>query len=241
MLGITHYLFLTYSRTDLDFALNHGTSPCFYRDRMSNVVLVLEAEGFFINQSLVGSNARFKQTNLSLQQILLDITNIASLFNNSNIDFRLDPQTLQEIVISVGYRLIQFRTLNGPGIQIKLDAAYHIGLTTFLTTLFLKLSHRRFLRYRLIAQRLKEVIEEGLDEQESDLMLWLLFIGGISDLAGLDQDWLCSKIRQLLQQLGIESWEALHQCLIEFPWIRCLHDEAGKALWDLVVETKHSL
>jgi hypothetical protein len=59
-----------------------------------------------------------------------------------------------------------------------------------MTTLFIQFGRRRFLKYSLVARYLRDVTHRGLDEEDSDLMLRLLFIGGISVLAELDQAWL---------------------------------------------------
>ncbi|MBV36668.1 MAG: hypothetical protein CMP47_14640 [Rickettsiales bacterium] len=225
-------LVLKICKTDLDFALNYGTSTCFYRDRMANVALTLATRGFFMNRTMGGLALRFNGLDPTLQQILVDLISIASLFNAG---CRMDPHTLQEVVVSVGYRLIRFHPLCGPCLEDKLSSAFHIGLTSLLTTLFLRLGGRRFLRYSPVTERLKEVIESGLDEDDRDLMLWLLFIGRVSVLEGPDQDWIVPRIRQAVLSLGITSWAGVHRCILQFPWINALHDKAGKALWESVL------
>jgi len=202
---------------------------------MFDVALALASEGFFMSRNLVASGSRFNKLDPFLRQILLDVTDIASLFN---MDYKIDPQKLQEVVVSVGCRLVRFHPLCGPQLEIKLESAFHIGLTSFMTTLFIQFGRRRFLKYGLVTQYLKNVIDRGLDEEDNDLMLWLLFIGGTSVLAGADQAWLVSRTQQAVQSLGIKSWAELHQCLVQFPWINSLHDKVGKALWDSVTRSK---
>jgi hypothetical protein len=169
-----------------------------------------------------------------LQQILVDVTGISSLLNRKNIDFRLDSDMLQEIIVSVGYRLVHFHSLCEPPLENRLESVCHIGLTAFMTTMFLQFGRRRYLKYGLVAQCARKIIEEGLDEGDGDVMLWLLFVGGISVLDGVGQTWLASKIRRVAKALGIRDWDALHRCLVKFPWIDSVHDEAGKMLWESV-------
>lgn len=187
-----------------------------------------------MNRNVADSKPKFNRMDPFLQQILVDVTNIAHLFNMSHTGLKMDPNMLQEVIVSVGYRLIRFHPLGGPQLESKVESAWHIGLAAFTTTLYLQFGRRRFLKYSLVAQRLREVIDRGLDEEDNDLMLWLLFIGGISVLAEVDQTWLVPRIHQVAQALGIEDWAALHQSIGQFPWINSLHDETGKALWDLV-------
>jgi hypothetical protein len=218
----------------MDYALHYGTSTCFYRDRMSEVARTLALEGFPLDRSLFQSQSRFSNMDPFLHQILVDVTNICSLFNRKNADFRLDPDMLQEIIVSVGYRLVRFHPLCEAPPENRLEAVCHIGLTAFMTTMFLQFGRRRYLKYGLVAQCATEIIEINLDEGDGDFKLWLLFICGISVLDWAEQAWLASKIRRVAQELGIRDWAALHRCLVKFPWISSMHDEAGKALWDSV-------
>jgi hypothetical protein len=231
--GIDGHLIL--DRTDLDFSLHYGTPTCFYRDRMPEVALALASEGFFMNANLGDPRPRFSTLHASLQQILLDVNSIASHFNSDQIAFRVDPQMLQEITVSVGCRLVRFHTLAGPPLKGRCESAYHIGLAAFVGTLFLQFGRRRYLKYKLIAQSIRDVVERGLNEEDADLFMWLLFIGGVSVLAGPDKAWLVPKIHQAARSLGITTWDGVQQCLVLFPWIKALHDEAGRELWTLAM------
>jgi hypothetical protein len=197
---------------------------------MSEVTLDLASRGFYMDEKLGDTTWRLEAMDPFLRQILLDVTNIVRLFNMNHNGLRVSPNVLQEIIISVGYRLVRFSTLSGPQPRGELDSACHIGLTSFLTTLFIQ-AGRKFMKYSLVARRLVEVIDKGSYGGDNDLALWLLFIGGISVLRGMDQMWLLSKIRQSSNALKIKDWDGLHQYLVLFPWICCVHDEPAKALW----------
>ncbi|EXJ79038.1 hypothetical protein A1O3_08539 [Capronia epimyces CBS 606.96] len=231
-LGEDSPLAIKICKSDLDYALHYGTSPCFYRDRMSDVALALASEGLLMNRHLGDCRSRFDGIDPCLRQILLDVTNIASLFN---MDYKMDPHTFQEVIVSLGSRLVRFHPLSGPPLEGRLESACHVGLITFVTTFFLQCGRRRFLKYGLVGQHLRQVIDRGLDKQDDDLMLWILFIGGTSVLADRDHAWLMPKIQRTLRSLSIETWAGLHQCLVLFPWVNSLHDEAAKALWDAAV------
>lgn len=227
-------MLVTY-RTSLDYALHYGTSTCFYRDRMSDVAQALASQGFFMSREFADSGSKFQRMDPFLQRVLLDVTSVTCLFNMDHAGLKVDPNMLQEVIVSVGCRLVRFHPLGGPQLESKLEAACHIGLIAFTTTLFLQFGRRRFLKYGLVAQRLKEVIDREMEEEDDDVMLWLLFIGGISILAEVDQAWLISRIHTVIQTLGIKDWPALHGYLVQLPWINSLYDETGKSLWDLVM------
>ena len=201
---------------------------------MPEVAEMLSAEGFFMNRTLINYGSRLNSMNTSLQQILLDVTNVACLFNLIDAGSKLDPVVFQEIIISIGDRLVRFHALGDSPLGMKLEAAYHIGLIVFLTTLFIQIGRRRFLKYGLVGQCLKEVIKRGLDEDDNDLLLWLLFIGGISVLGGADQPWVVLEILKATSSMDIANWTELHKRLSRFPWINNLHNAAGEALWHTV-------
>jgi hypothetical protein len=204
---------------------------------MSELALALASEGYFMKSNLIDSDPRFIKMDPFLHQILLDVTGITSLFNTDHTGFKLDASALQELIVSVGCRLVRFHPLSEPQLENRLESAFHIGLTALVTTLFLQFGRRRFLKYGLVTQYLREVIDRGLDGEDNDLMLWLLFLGGISVLKEVDEAWLALRIYQAVRSLNIEDWAGLHSCLIQFPWIKTLHDEPGKALWDSVVKS----
>ncbi|KAJ9632781.1 hypothetical protein H2204_007656 [Knufia peltigerae] len=223
-------LVLKFCRTDLDCALSYGTTPCFYRDRMSDVVWYLAAQGFPISQPSIDSNPWFNELSITLQQLVIEVTCIGHSFN---MGYKLDPYMFQEFIVSLGYRLVRFHPIGGPEPQLenKVDRACHIGLIVFLTTLFLRRGDRCFMRYEPVAQQLKSVIETGLEAGYSDLTLWLLFIGGVSVLGNLDSAWLKMRIVQAARLLKVTSWKDAQSCLVRFPWINLLHNEAGEAFW----------
>jgi hypothetical protein len=167
--------------------------------------------------------------------LFLEVTCIGSSFN---MGYKLDPYMFQEFIVSLGYRLISFHAIGSPSPQLenKVDRAVHIGLTVFLTTLFLRRGDRCFLRYKPVAKHLTCVVDTGLDEEHNDLMLWLLFIGGVSVLGDLDTTWLSMRMRHAAQSLNLTSWKGIQLCLVQFPWINVLHNEAGEALWKQLEE-----
>ncbi|KAH7627516.1 hypothetical protein B0T09DRAFT_347131 [Sordaria sp. MPI-SDFR-AT-0083] len=207
-----------------------------------------------------------------LSQILSDVLSITTLLNSPYLNFRFDPHTLQEFLVSVGCRLIRFRPLSyyqpqtqkgkrPPPPQTKqtrIESAIHLGLIALTTTLFLQFGRRRFLRYELVRDCMTTLIsdwdyhstspsntsENPADSVEKQTLLWLLHIGGISVLAGPEeQKWLAPKVQELAWGvMGVLEWEGtgthggcgmgVKEYLLRFPWVNSLHSEPGKAMWD---------
>lgn len=190
-----------------------------------------------VTQHKVKNGPRFTGINPYLQRILLDIVSAARWFNGNGAGLVADPNTIQEIIVSAGYRLVQFHSLNESQFEESLEGAYHIGLIAFLTTLFIQYGGRRFFRYSLVGDKLKGVVRRGLKKKDNSAMIWLLFIGGVSVLGESDHDWLLPRISHVARSMDIESWPQLEHLLVQFPWISPLHDELGEALW-MAVKTR---
>lgn len=205
----------------------------FFRDRMSEVRNALLERGFDFDRLSAASAIRHTGLDPSLHEVLLDVINVASLFNNIPTGQTLHINTFQEIIVSILSRLIRFRPLQSSKRESNVEAGYHIGLIIFMMTIFLQYDSRRILEYDLVSLYLKDVLDSGLDEQERDLTLWLMFIGGIWVSGDTDGSWFISKARRLLRRLSIKSWREVHNSVRKFPWIDALHDRLGFVVWNL--------
>lgn len=169
-----------------------------------------------------------------LREILLDTLTASDLFNNHLPNRAFDLVAFQEMQVSIGYRLFQFSSLQSPKHECTVQAAYYVGLTIFLMTMFLQFDHRRMMDYELISLCLKDVLDGGLDRQdESGLALWLTLIGGIWVSRDADGEWLGPRLRREAQRLGLESWDRALDIISKFPWIHTLHDEPGHKVWNM--------
>ena len=220
-------------RTDITYALQNGGPMVFFRDHMSEVRNTLLERGFDFDLVSAASTIRHTGLNPSLHEVLLDVINVAYLFNNIPSDQKLRINTFEEMIVSILSRLIRFRPLQSSKRESNVEAAYHIGLIIFMMTLFLQCDSRRILEYDLVSLCLKDVLDSGLDEQERDLTVWLMFIGGIWVSGDTDGGWFISKARRLLRRLSIKSWREVHNSVRKFPWIVALHDPLGFVVWNL--------
>lgn len=195
---------------------------------MSHVSSHMASCGFVETASFGECYSGFSVMHPSLQQVLLDVANVTSFFNQG---FRMAPHFLQEAIVSFGYRLVRFQPMGGPLLGTKIESVCHIALTALMTTLLLQIGRRRFLQYGLVGQHLKDVVGSGLDEVDPDIRLWVLFLGGISVVPERDDNWLLASIQDAARSSGVQDWGGLHRRLMQFPWIRSLHDAESKKLW----------
>lgn len=178
-----------------------------------------------------------------LLHVLHDVMTICSLFNTPILNFRLDPHLLQEFLVSVGHRVLLIHTLLDLPLEDKVEEAYCIGLSVFVTTLILRFGRERFLRYELLGRCWERcvgaLLQEGVESEEGGeedaMVLWLLFLGGIAGGSEMSRRWLGVRIKQQSEKLGLGEWSEVRECLMRYPWIGAVHDEGGKALWEAVV------
>lgn len=209
-------------------SLQHGGPPLFFRDRMVKVRETLALTKLDIDDDAAASCPQHNLLEPCLHDILRDMMGVALLFNNGA---KIDLETLQELILSLGYRLIQFCPSKERRLW-QLQASYHIGLTIFTMTVFLHAGRRQILDYERVDRRLKEILDTDLENHSPELALWLSMLGGIWASDGYDGHWLPPRIRLMATRLDIRSWDEVYDVIGHFPWVHALHDVPGHALWD---------
>jgi hypothetical protein len=202
---------------------------------MHHVQNSLWAQGLHLDRNSSDSSTRFNQLHPYLRDILLDAMSISSLFNNLG-NKKVEYMIFLEVLISLCYRLLSFCSLGDASTRCDLQATHHIGLIIFTMTMFLQHDRRRIINYNLIPLCLKNVLQAEVLEEEDELALWLMIIGGIW-ISDADGDWLAPRIRATAQRLGFDSWDKARGSVCKYPWINSLHDQLGRGLWNRV----HSL
>lgn len=218
-----------FQRVDVMLSLQHGGPPLFFRDRMAKVRDTLALPMLSINSDAASSCPHHDLLEPYLHGILVDAMGVALLFNNG---VQIDLKTLQEMILSLGYRLVQFHPSGEEQWLWQLQAAYHLGLTIFTMTVFLHAGRRQILDYERIDHRLKEILDTDLEDHYPELALWLSVLGGLWASDGYDGHWLPPRIRPMAMRLDIHSWDEAYTVLSHFPWVHALHDDPGHALWD---------
>lgn len=217
---------------DILYALRYGEPVLFFRDHIPRSIRLS------FSPSPTSGLHQHDGMDTDLKAILIDVMSLTNLFNNPCNRQSLDIGTFLEIVISICCRLIRFGPLRNPKPGCNRDAAYHIGLLTFMTTLFLNWDNRRIQEYHLISWRLREVLDEDFDAHDGDLHLWLLFISSLWS-STTNSHWLILRIRSLTAQLNIDSWSGVRDFICKLPWVNALHEQTGRAVWDLVHQRGH--
>ncbi|KAI5461788.1 hypothetical protein BGZ63DRAFT_424645 [Mariannaea sp. PMI_226] len=231
-------LLLKVCKTDIIFSLQNGGPTKFFRDRMAKVRDVLMSKGILFDHGVAASFLQHHDLDPCLHEALLDIISACLVFNNTSCARDVDLITFQEMLMSICFRLLRFRSLDDPNQTSDVQSAYHVGLTIFMVTIFLQYDRRRIMNHGLISKSLSNVIHSGPFEHDQELLLWLMIVGGIWISGDLNGDWLLPGIRNVSRQLNIETWADCLIVITKFPWIKILHDEPGRALWDHAMENE---
>ena len=221
---------LTITRLDVELALQTGLPTLFRSDA------VVPANGISHDSHIIKEQPL--STASRLPRIMLSVVSFASLLNSREREGRtkLDPLSYMETLVLLLYRLIEFAPLGQPRSMSggPYDDVAHLGMLAFMTTLLPEYG-REESSHPLLSDRLESAIQDlhvtfaGTQDSGFSLLLWILFIGGISVLKGKDHRWL---ILETCERLDLYDWPAVRRQLCGFPWIYSLHDTPGRYLWE---------
>ena len=220
---------LTIIRLDVELALQTGLPALFRSDAVVSANGIL-GDSHVIKEQLFSIASR-------LSQIMLSVVSFASLLNSREREgqTKLDPLSYTETLVSLLYRLIEIAPLGKPRSKsgVLCDNVAHLAMLAFMTTLLPE--YGRDDSSHLLSDFLESAIQDlhgtSADTQDSgfSLLLWSLFIGGVSVLKRKNHQWL---ILETCERLDLHDWPAVRHQLCEFPWIHTLHDVPGRCLWE---------
>ncbi|KAI0534211.1 hypothetical protein GGR58DRAFT_67898 [Xylaria digitata] len=211
-------------RADLDFALQLGAPTKFSIEYIPG-----KATLDWLREKYRGARADFPYSlaliacvGENLRSVLEDIYALAWLVNDGAVHgVRVDEYDFHDILLLVGYRLLEVRPLNTPiETSEKPELLLHLGLTTLMIKFFalgLKPPNVDLLNRCIVLASLEQHYNV---REEQELLLWLLFTGKASVFTGVDEDiWLVPKISQIATQLDLSTWDRVSRTLQKFPWV----------------------
>ena len=220
---------LTITRLDAELALQTGLPTLFRSDT------IVPMHG-------VSGDCHFTRDQLpdiasKLSRIMLSVVSFASLLNSRQKEGRtkLDPLSYTETLVSLLYRLIEVAPLGQPRSTFggPYDNVLHLAMLAFMTTLLPQ--YCRDDSSNLLSDRLESAIQDlhiastVTQDSSLSLLLWTLFICGVSNLSRKDHRGL---ILETCERLDLYDWPAVRSQLCVFPWVHTLHDVPGRCLWE---------
>jgi hypothetical protein len=150
---------------------------------------------------------------------------------------KLEPDLLQEIMISVQYRLLNLAYDDKDAHEL-LRIAMLAYSTTILPILFSQFGATPSISYPSLHSVLQKALNtfEQTSNEKLKALLWLLVIVGISVLDSAPTD---LQLSQVIQSLSLSSWDEILLILKDFLWIDILHrEQAMKLLSNNVMRTE---
>lgn len=176
----------------------------------------------------------YEELSAELLNLLIDVTELASQLNDASAKLRpkLNSYSFHDTLLLLGYRLVHISPLGGPRPANRLQNVIHLALGGFIVTFLRGLDHK--IPYaRLLSELTTSAAQNQFDnnQESQEILLWLLFVGGISVFGESDYAWLIPKINQTTRILGLFTWKDVTRKLAKFPWVNDVHDKSGQALW----------
>lgn len=226
-------------RVDAELALQNGSSIVFGSKALRNALSPGSETFKAIKEQLPKAAAPAKSPHFMLEVVCF--SRVLNTIGQKGSP-RLDPLDFMEIMILIFYHLLEACRLGQPRSSIpegQFEKVANLGMLAFMTTLLPEYGRAPdHSSYALLCRRLKSAMQDlhstaiSEDNRESWLLLlWVLFMGGVTVIKGSELLELSPWILEASSRLQLYTWPAVHDQLCQFPWIRTLHDSPGLALW----------
>jgi hypothetical protein len=232
--------FTNYSRLALEFSLQDGSLPKFSLDEAPITVLPTLAKTFRARLLTPGAVDDFRGVSPEVLILLLDVSNFASLLNNTNANNKIDGTDYQDCLCILTHRLLDYAPLAQQRPANSLDNMVHLTLVALMTTLVPEYTNNNRSRYHLLTSHLHCALNEYAATVESancnrELLLWALYVGYISIFNNdNDSDWLIRLASAVNMHLDLRTWTDVRWMLCQYGWIYIYFDKSGVDLWNRV-------
>lgn len=216
-------------RLDVDLAIQNGTRTLFRWDEAPLYPVLCEPDVSSWRSSIAAP---------WMQPIMRDLFSFSVVLNEAEScqKPKLDPLDYTETLLSLLYRLVE---ASPPKQNSLYDNGTYLAILAFMTTLLPEYTHDGP-GYPLLSDRLGDAVQTlcaaALESSPSGapLLLWILFISGVTVLNLKGRQWLSPLIADTCERLKLDNWAAIRQRLSQFPWVFALHDAPGHRLWEHV-------
>ena len=237
-------LWLIFDRVDVELALQNGSPTVFGSETLTNAI-----QPCFKAFTVLREQANDHTTPIESSRLIYEVVAFSMVLNGvvQEGSSRLDPLNFMEMTIWVLYQLLHTARLGQPSPSPDpadpeglLKGVANLGMLAFMTTL-LPLYGREPDRsgYPLLCRRLKSSIQHlhfasgsGENREFSLLLLWALFMGGVTVMKGKQMLELSPLVLETSKRLKLHDWSAVKDQLCRFPWISALHNRPGLTLWE---------
>jgi hypothetical protein len=164
-----------------------------------------------------------------LHSIFVSINTMCSLLDNNERTQSLKPGDIQEILLSICYRVLNICDINDASRLSDTHAVHYTGLIVFMMTTFVTCGLRRLVQFKATKLLLENTFSRQLTGCEDSTILWLSLVASI--WASDDAIWIAPTLRATAERLAIKTWDDARAVTSSLPWVATLHDEPGRKAW----------
>ena len=218
-------------RTGVLLSFQSGKPATLFCDHMDQVRSVLYSKGAYPVYFEPIPKSLEMQMDPCLREVFVDLMEICTVINNNTSERVIDLLTFEEIVVSVGSRLLNFRSLEHSERLLDFQTVIHVGLVIFMLTTFLQLNHARIMEFKGLSSCLHAILSSNLHDHDPDFLLWIMVTASIWASGSTDGNLVLEKIRAILLTQSFATWESFRNIANKFPWIHAVHDEPASKIW----------
>jgi hypothetical protein len=220
-------------RLDIEFALQDGSPSRIHTDEVPTPIISRKYSIGQQSESSCSDFDHFREVNPALLDPMSEIVNFTKILNNITEEHKLDPLNFSGTLVSLFHRLILFAPLINQRLSDPFEDLLHLALLAFLTTLLPEYGQDHY-KYDLLSHRLRRAISMFVPttDRHAEIMVWTLFVAGISVMRASHDQWLLQLVAVYCQQLNLRTWLDVRQILCKTCWIYAVHDRPGEQLWE---------
>jgi hypothetical protein len=172
---------------------------------------------------------------------------VSQLISSRTVTSISDQISLLQVTYALRYQLVRFPNFEFAGFDAPsrpdsmLDEVLRVGALLYIQATLQEFPFSA-VGSRNLVRRLKAsvmMVQIG-NKAQGDLMVWLLFMGGIEAKDIEDRTWFAEQLGKLLSRLQMDTWDVVQQALENLWWIAKIHRDRCTKLWDEVVVLNNS-
>lgn len=175
--------------------------------------------------------------NSEVYDAVKEVLKVTKMYNSRTEHTRIRASDFRTISTQLRYRLLDIHLQGNPFAMDPITRAVYLGLnahTVMYDIAFFPVGMPfkqffEFMKYALSDPEFQSTVDTGTH-------LWLLITSAISVASINDYAWLAPRIKAVAAEYGRNDWGFIKEVLEPFPWIECLHEEAGAEYWASVFE-----
>lgn len=180
------------------------------------------------------SSQRFRQQfGTELCDLWDNVAALSTLVNEASAGERSKLPTVEFLRshIWLGHKLLKYAPLSSPRSLSRTQNIAHLGLLTIISSFLCGLD-RRVTENSILSQMIRKVASLEPDDEDQELLLWLLFLGAAVILQDPSHDaWLIPRTWETMQKLQVNTWSEIMGALSNFPWINDFYEKESLALY----------